>query len=114
MKERIEKIAQDVCGNCSRGVCILDGKKCDLKCTSREVAEKIYNAGYSKQEWISVDERLPETRETILYFNGEWVDACYFDGDNFMTLDTYESSIVDNVTHWMPLPEPPKMKGGAE
>lgn len=64
--------------------------------------------------WISIDERLPEARETILYFDGEWVDACFFDGDDFMTLDTYESDKIDGVTHWMPLPEAPKMKGGAE
>jgi hypothetical protein len=29
--------------------------------------------------------------------------------------DDYNSIVIDDtVTHWMPLPEPPKMKGGAE
>ena len=54
-KQQIEEIAQDICGHCVGGVCELDGKKCDLKCTNREIAEKTYNASYRKQsegEWL--------------------------------------------------------------
>jgi hypothetical protein len=103
MKEQIEEMAKD-----------LYGYSIDTKEDCEFVAKLLISKGYRKQEWISVDDRLPETRATVLYFDGEWVDACYFDSDNFMTLDTYESDIIDGVTHWMPLPEAPKMKGGAE
>ena len=62
----------------------------------------------TKPKWISVDERLPELRERVILFdnNGfglvtgrrgtaEW----YLEGD----LD-----LNANITHWQPLPEPPK------
>jgi hypothetical protein len=85
---------------------------------------------YFKQtEWISVDERLPENdygkhwkeRQYYLVMTeptglmrvarygykeyGWWVDghSCVLDERNYK-----------RVTHWMPLPEAPKMKGGAE
>ena len=52
-EKQIEKIAQDICGWCNvSGVCILDGKKCDLKCTHRDIAETIYTAGYRKQSEV--------------------------------------------------------------
>jgi hypothetical protein len=73
-----------------------------------------------KPEWISVDERLPSADE-IRDEYGELVPflvvekdttqpfRAFYDGfvwgDGFVKLD---------VTHWMSLPEPPMMKGGAE
>lgn len=85
------------------------------------------NAGYRKQEWISVDERLPDNdwgkhwkeRKYYLVFtkpsglmnvavygykeHNWWIDrnSCVLDEKNYK-----------KVTHWMPLPEAPKMKGG--
>ena len=69
------------------------------------VAERLYTAGYRKQEWISVDERLPDnhTRCLVIAEDGEYYVTYYHSG--FYT---------PYVTHWMPLPEPPMMKGGAE
>ena len=75
-------------------------------------ANKIYNAGYRKQEWISVDERLPEEDMRVLvYINSE---------RSYTKLDTDRMGDGEwvrwdkDITHWMPLPEVPKMKGGAE
>ena len=89
-----------------------------LKCLNendqlREIEKmSVEDNGYRKQEWISVEERLPEKFETVLVFcdtgarkfqcvsemiepNGKrWSAVCGF-----------------RVTHWMPLPEAPK-KGG--
>jgi hypothetical protein len=84
---------------------------CNGRIDFYRTAEILYTAGYRKHEWISVEERLPESHDTILYSDGESVDACYFLDDHFVTLDTYEADTIYGVTHWMPLPEPPKMKG---
>ena len=58
-------------------------------------------------EWISVDDRLPDNGMVLTY----WTDK---------TIETYEFDILDYaagwcrplgnhlITHWMPLPEPPK------
>lgn len=90
------------------------------------IANEIYNAGYRKQEWISVDERLPDNHRTVLvackgitvagavpiavgsYGVGHWFLA---DAEGTLYLTKYMHIVV---THWMPLPEAPKMKGGAE
>jgi hypothetical protein len=68
--------------------------------------EAIYNAGYRKQEWISVEDRLPEKYQDVLVYRDY-----SFDIDFVMSEGRF---CIDGVTHWMPLPEPPKMKGGAK
>lgn len=66
--------------------------------------------GYRKQsEWISVEERLPER-------NGRYLTHCDIEGQSLVCILHYCKVGGFNegtVTHWMPLPEPPKMKGGA-
>jgi hypothetical protein len=103
----------------------------DNWCFTHRVINNLYNAGYRKQEWISVDERLPEDtlptdykHKTIKVLvaikakNGvtirtqqRFLDYTYRD-DKRTALWTWRFSGGD-VTHWMPLPEAPKMKGGA-
>lgn len=63
-------------------------------------------------KWISVEDRLPEPSESISYL--VWVDGrpdyvgywqlSYF---NYEDGDEPEWDYLD-VTHWMPLPEPPE------
>lgn len=85
-------------------------------------AEKLYEAGYRKQEWISVEERLPdETRGYLVVLDGEEIDIRLFNSKNdpyqtwpsmlnkFLFLNNRCDRTSENrVTHWMPLPEPPK------
>lgn len=64
-------------------------------------------------KWISVKDELPEINEPILFtgkntFGNRYpAQKGYFSGDEW-----YSSGLIDNcsdgVTHWMPLPEPPK------
>lgn len=61
-------------------------------------------------EWISVDESLPE--------DGQWVlgySAKSRRGGLCNCLKSYvrEFGNYDDTTHWLPLPEFPKMEGGA-
>ncbi len=68
----------------------------------------------NKSEWISVDERLPNEKVNCLVHykhayadnDGYWaIGVSFYDGCEFRIGLAYK------VTHWMPLPEPPKMKG---
>ena len=98
-------------------------------CRVYEVCRNLYNAGYRKQSgWISVEERLPDIdpRGKGRYGGARSVRvlcACkQRDGRTFVKEGYYEPcgngnvfwripGSIDSVTHWMPLPEPPKMKG---
>lgn len=50
--------------------------------------------------WISVEERLPNTEEWVLWYGSEWNYTYLFDGESFYPLH-------QKVTHWMSLPKPP-------
>lgn len=92
----------------------------------QSLAEAVYNAGYRKQsEWISVDERLPETEGDYLVWNKEQkrIEIRFFyrlppnyPVESHPEIREYFGNFADykRITHWMPLPEAPKMKGGAE
>ena len=73
-------------------------------------ATRLYNVGYRKQEWISVDERLPERWVMVLVCCDDIISTDFIAS----TGRWYEHIDHNSVTHWMPLPQPPKMKGGAE
>ena len=73
----------------------------------RNLAESLYNDGWRKQkeaEWISVEERAPER-------NGRYLTHCKIEGQSLVCILYYCNLGGFNegtVTHWMPLPEPPK------
>lgn len=53
-----------------------------------------------ERRWIPVTERLPDIgKDVLIYSKEDGVDVDYYGGDMFGYW---------NVTHWMPLPEPPK------
>ena len=71
----------------------------------------IIDHGVTAQEWISVKDRLPEEKvNCIVYYqhayrdnDGYWaIGFCFYDGEKFRI------DLLYKVTHWMPLPEPPK------
>ena len=68
------------------------------------VADYLLDSGVTVQKWISVDDRLPEPKE----------EAICIDADGDMMIGTYTEwgwmfpCYFEELTHWMPLPEPPK------
>ena len=63
--------------------------------------------------WISVKDKLPEKEVDIIIENdigevmfGNYSSDCY--GDKFFTTNFEQYLLPGNVTHWQPLPEPPK------
>lgn len=81
--------------------------------------EKGFSDGIKESRWISVEERLPNCNGCYLvwrphFFGGEigMPSICYFDGQNTWH-DSYGVDFErvlhkEDVTHWMPLPDPPK------
>ena len=62
------------------------------------------------ERWIPVTERLPEERAFLLICTVDKnVGEAVFDYDRqFYWMNTDEYDVPLSVTHWMPLPEPPK------
>ena len=51
-------------------------------------------AGYkAAQEWISVDDELPENETQIVMKNTEWVETMFYTSED-------EESLKDEYTHW--------------
>lgn len=78
---------------------------------TNQVADHLISNGVTVQEWISVDDRLPEEKvNCIVHYKHAYCDnddfwaigMCFYDGNKFQLYWSYK------VTHWMPLPEPPK------
>ena len=91
--------------------------------TMHEAADAIEEL--SKPRWISVEERLPELCQNVLVSDGKWSGEGWL--DRYDWHDPNREDVVytspkpmdfwcmpgckvdeDHVTHWMPLPEPPK------
>ena len=75
------------------------------------VADYLLDSGVTVQEWVPVKERLPQEKvDCIVYYqhaycdnDGYWeIGICFNDGEKFQINPAYK------VTHWMPLPGPPK------
>ena len=85
------------------------------------VADYLLDSGVTVQEWISVKDRLPDNKEH------DWVLAQVVEDNGYMHIpkvmeyrqlrndwfeETYgwlsEHNGLFSVTHWMPLPNPPK------
>ena len=92
------------------------------------IADHLVSNGVTVQEWISVEDRLPENDGSYLVtmnsFGGyKYIDVRWFAKDG-EAVNEYELAgqenvwyyhdsewgyiSIDSVTHWMPIPEPPK------
>ena len=114
-KQAIEEMAKDIDGVIEFKILGLNDAFIKVRVACERIAERLYNAGYRKQsEWISVDERLPEKNQIVLCCLGLVMNVYTYMGDGVWE-DSYGYFQKDEpISHWMPLPEAPKMKGGAE
>ena len=111
------------------GVCEpSDCKYCGVKgsCGYYRIADRLIANGVTVQEWIPVTERLPERDKEVLLIAHGWEDRLYYTGclhrqeAERSWLTGIESKASDwkiwgfsylrepSVTHWMPMPQPPK------
>ena len=60
--------------------------------------------------WISCSERMPEGYADVLVTDGEHVEVKWWDESGYWNSWTELNSDIfdDEITHWMPLPEPPQ------
>ena len=93
-------------------------------CTFEQGADWLIAHGVTVQEWISVDDRLPieEAKAHEQEWPGEYCEflvmiekgslptTLYYDleENEWFRINTALERETYEVTHWMPLPEPPK------
>ena len=74
-----------------------------------EDVEYVRADSYAEREWISVEDRLPERKQSVWVFvrgSGQTTGWWHYYGKK-VTWWT-PARITCAVTHWMPLPKPPK------
>ena len=123
VREKLVEIMEDL--GCNDEYC----KDCEFcndidGCVHRQkeiIADRLIANGVTVQEWISVKDRLPDNKEH------DWVLAQVVEDNGYMHIpkvmeyrqlrndwfeETYgwlsEHNGLFSVTHWMPLPNPPK------
>ena len=74
------------------------------RCIFEQMADHLIAHGVTVQEWISVKDRLPEKPMKCLVYTkrGEYggYEITYYNEGFYLH--------YANITHWMPLPQPPK------
>ena len=84
-----------------------------MRMSIEECVDKLVANGVTIQKWIPVTERFPEVGDRCLCN----VKSFAFPGSYYQAILKYDKYgfvegciYTDDVTHWMPLPEPPKEK----
>lgn len=130
VREKLVEILLQEDDLCERGEC----KDCfaNGSCYYYRVADRLIANGITVQEWVSVEDRLPDEHESLFArYKGtdKWRNAMFTTiSDRVIVCAEYENgkrivktaNTVDGVwkvkdifcpckvTHWMPLPQPPK------
>ena len=76
----------------------------DLRRENAELRERV-------PQWISVNDRLPEPWEQVLiYSRHDFCESAFYIGvpGKWRSTWNHEMLDADSVTHWMPIPQPPK------
>ena len=89
--------------------CEYESGSCELtscrSCNARNIADHLISNGVTVQEWVSVEDRLPEENTTVIVATDNGiVFQCLYSYDGW---DLWDDNDV-NITHWQPMPQPPK------
>ena len=83
--------------------------------TLGDIADHLISNGVTVQEWIPVEDRLPEYSndgfaDAVLVTDGFVQHMAYFVGGEWRFAESGEikEPMWYRITHWMPLPQPPK------
>lgn len=123
MREKLIELQKESLRNCDPGTTCLNCRyREQADCCERITADYMVANGVTIQKWIPVTKRLPEDdlpknskakqiKVLVAYMrNGNWVVRSNLrkKGRWWGEPDRWDWSVPDPITHWMPLPQPPK------
>ena len=89
----------------------LNGRRTTM-CMARDFLKEHFREDTKMMEWISVEERLPDTYKNVLCCKDRDIRIGYYLGATYSksvaAFRDLRSAFAFGATHWMPLPEPPK------
>ena len=79
---------------------------------TNQVADRLIANGVTVQEWIPVKDRMPENSGFYLVLHQDKYDRSASIAIDYYVMcgagEWWANEFTHNITHWMPLPEPPK------
>lgn len=91
-------------------MCVEDGfPVASVLSDAADAIEELFGKVEQLPRWIPVTERLPEPHTRVIGFMA-WkkITAIEYQNGMWYSIDHLEPLPDEAVTHWMPLPEPPK------
>ena len=105
-----------ICGNRNCVVCVYRPK--GFNCKYELIADHLIANGVTIQRWIPVEERLPDlipcdagtaySEAVVIWTDNRKAMVAVWDGVDFICPASFWEAEGENITHWMPLPKPPK------
>lgn len=83
----------------------------DMRDGAEDIADLLIKNGVTVQEWISLEDRLPEKSEKYIVHSktGAVYQTKFYSYPKGTGGHWGQKDEGRNITHWMPLPEPPKI-----
>ena len=108
----VELLGADICkyNYCEDCECFENEEEC-FATINYSMADHLIANGVTVQEWISVKDRLPEPwKQVLIYSLHDFCESAVYIGvpGKWRVTWNHEMLDADSVTHWMPLPLPPK------
>ena len=111
-REKLIELCEDVILSCKSSLCDDCEHNCiDYpNCMGVHFADHLIANGVTVQKWIPVTERLPEYGKVVLAFGKKHATSGQFRGTSPTKPNWWhwKGNMYKEVSHWMPLPEPPK------
>lgn len=73
-----------------------------------DVADHLISNGVTVQEWVSVDDRLPDDNDRVIAFRPNETETSAYKYCVMYGWSVKASLKHRGITHWMDMPQPPK------
>lgn len=113
IKKSLEYCANNDCKSCSystygNGAYCINAMIHDALSYINQLEQRLASVGKTCQEWISVDDRLPKHGQIVFCYTKYFYEVLQWGDDSEQWCGQNSVNAKHYVTHWMPLPEPPK------